>query len=239
MLTIKKDHLMYSTEHIKKDHEDYKEERVHSLIPFLAQSVAIDEDVTFGDVFNFIEKEKEMIEKIFASHIGWYPLQPYIDEIKKDEETEHKEGEYKAGEIENLEVSWLTHTFEYEGETEISIDPDFGGRGKEDDKEVRYAIDFTPLNNIKDLVVKLKKDVCFLDTKDRKKVVLEGYREFSVYDFLESILHEITFYGLPKERNEKAKEIFDDSDKKFIPLEETDWDDEWSEAKDIRDKEDE
>ena len=105
---------------------------------------------------------------------------------------------------------------------EISIYPDVHGWGEVDfDKEEElykptksegnrqsFAIEFTPLYRLKHLPLRLDTSFVIKD-QDKKEVLVEGEKEFSVFEVFGAILSEISFCGLPDDRDEKWQDIVD------------------------------
>ena len=111
---------------------------------------------------------------------------------------------------------------------EISIGVDVHGWGKhhpsEDEKKVynkvedipshiSYAIEFTPLYRLKHLPIKLNKK---FEMRGPNKLgmddpfVVEGNKEFTVYEVFGAILSELSFCGHPEERDSQWEDVVDD-----------------------------
>lgn len=110
---------------------------------------------------------------------------------------------------------------------EITVYVDVYGWGKykpskdeiyQEDEEppshITYAIEFIPLNKIRHIPIRLNKEFILIEEKydGKKHIVMEGEKEFSVYEAFGAILSEFTFAGLPGERDEKWKDIIDKVD---------------------------
>jgi hypothetical protein len=78
-----------------------------------------------------------------------------------------------------------------------------------------YAIEFTPLYRLKHLPIRLNTDFVI---REKNKIglddgtVVEGKKEFSVFEVFGAILSEISFAGLPEDRDEKWQDITDTVD---------------------------
>ncbi len=111
-------------------------------------------------------------------------------------------------------------------ENELSLYIDIHGYGKyiphEDEYEdgadvpenTSYTIEFTPLNKIAHLHLKLNK---YVEIRDRNELedtepLVEGNMYFSVFEIVGAILSEISFCGLPEERDARWQEISDSID---------------------------
>jgi len=203
MIKLTKNNIIWSSNYIEKGHEDHEEETVCSFIPYLSNILELEEGLTFQDIFNFIEEDKDIIERIFTSNMGHCPLQYFIDEIKKDGIKDDDE------EIEYLEIGWFAVVGEdIENRKEITLEPEIHGIGKGSKASTDLAIDvsLTPLNDLKKFVVKLNNKVELWNQTSLKKD-LEGYRQITVHDLLCGILEELTFYGPPKDRDKAFEEM--------------------------------
>ena len=95
-------------------------------------------------------------------------------------------------EDEGIEISWL---------------PSFLGKGIDEKGErLSYAIEFTPLNELKKYPMELVKNTKIHSIKT-EELLLFIDRGFTVYEVLSAIFYEITFSGTPAMRNKKIKSL--------------------------------
>ena len=126
--------------------------------------------------------------------------------------------------MEYLEVYWRCCCEDYEKrgykewKNEIQISADFHGWGVwADDPESPFdngqrggfAIEFTPLAELKHYPLKIRnKTKIYLDDGGlESKILFEGEKYFSVFDFISAILYEISWGGSPELRDEKMAEV--------------------------------
>jgi len=110
---------------------------------------------------------------------------------------------------------------------EITVYIDVFGWGKRDEEDAAvegekqsshtsYAIEFTSLYKIKHAPVKLNRQFSIIKTgyaSDKSsEVVIDGEREFTVFEFFGAILSEFTFAGSPEERDKQWDKISDFKD---------------------------
>jgi len=77
-----------------------------------------------------------------------------------------------------------------------------------------YAIEFTPLNRMSHLPLKINN---YVEIRDKNELgdeepLVEGNMYFSVFELVGAILSEISFCGLPDERNQRWQDIVDTVD---------------------------
>jgi len=180
----------------------------HPLSPFI-QEVTND----------CIPDGKEEMEYITCKWVTeQFDYRIFYEEYKNDEDDEKS-----VFSCHKLELHEPTE----EDENDISIYVDVHGWGayepSEDDPydedspaptHTSYAIEFTPLNRMAHLPVRLNTHI---EMRDRNEMgdedpVAEGHMQFSVFDVVGAILSEISFCGLPEERDEKWQDIVDSVD---------------------------
>jgi len=222
---LSKDGIRYTNDY-NPDCDEYVSKLVDSLIPHLRCSVVVHDGFTLEDLFKILEKEVKKYDIIFGSDLGHYPLSLYIDDIKKDAGDVVKDG------MEYLEVYWTCNCEAYEQrgykewKNSIEISADFHGWGTwtddpntpwPDGQRGGFAIEFTPLAELKHYPLKVRTQTkIYLDdgTYDNdedgnmvSKVLFEGEKYFSVFDFISAILYEISWGGSPEQRDGKMEEI--------------------------------
>ena len=206
MIKLFKNKIIYEND-INPTHEDYIKEKVDGVIPYLNNRIEIAKNFTLGDFFKIIEKEVDIYELLFSSHLGHFPLKPFVDDCFKDIQSKNDDMN-----IEFLECRWGAELADWGDGKEFEIYVDFHGWGSwyaEHLKEREtggIAIEFTPLYELKNLSLRLNENFRLYDGKTFK-TIRKGKRKFTVYDVFGAILDELTFSGLPEQRNKKWKEI--------------------------------
>lgn len=102
-------------------------------------------------------------------------------------------------------AGWGKHEF---SEEEIKA----YGNPKDIPSHIGLAIEFIPLYRLKHLPIRLNKKFVIKDQDDITKVIIEGEKEFTIFELFGAILSELTLAGLPEDRDEKWKNIVDDFD---------------------------
>lgn len=186
--------------HWDTDLREYVEKKKdEQILSDVLQFPLILEETTFGQFFALIAKEKTFYEKVFNSAMYGHPLQPFIDECALP-----AKGEVGL-ECDFVEVSWTCEEFEGEFEFWPSFDgwgdwPEDNAVGSEKTKG-GIAIEFTGLNEYKDLQLKLNTESNIYSLKQSEPLA-KGTRKLDVYDVIKAILFEITWAGdISKGRN--------------------------------------
>jgi hypothetical protein len=156
--------------------------------------------VTLRDVFLLISKHLDVFETLLGN---W--CREFTEEILSAKDFE------PTAEIQHLELVFFLE--DYEGTLYGMTRPDFHGVGKDNEK---YSIVFTPTYQIADFPVLLGGIVT-----EKGDV----YRApFTLGQILHGILWELSFFGPPKSRDEKAEELVKSSSDitRAVPI---NWDD--------------
>jgi len=222
MIELTKDKIIHTNQY-NPNYYKYVKKEVEKLSPYLNEVVKLSDDFTLADLFGYIERELDIFDVIFSSQLGHYPLQLYIDEIKKP-------GPKEDDEIDYLEIQRYGERWEW-GEIDLFID----FRGVNEKTDMGYALDFTPVNELKHLPLRLNESFEIIEAKVPPKIVrfairmmkkigiplkkwdnpfsyvyVRGKTEFAVYELIAAVLHEISFAGGPEERDAKFSEIVED-----------------------------
>ncbi len=254
MIYIRKKGMFYEN-NTRPDNEEYIMTKIDSIIPYLDEVIHIDNEIIIEDLFSIIEKDEDLINIVFGSHLGHFPIRPFIDEIHRDCIPESQE------ELKFIECSWVAGQFDYikfykrfkdekrptgdifgplrkpDGDeiNEINIYVDVHGWGKYEPQEnevykegekpptdTSFGIEFTPLYRLKHLPIKLNKNFIIREEKydNKEHIVVKGEREFTVFEVFGAILSEITFAGLPEDRDEQWKNVNDNVEEYKKKLEE-------------------
>lgn len=126
--------------------------------------------------------------------------------------------------VKHLELSWGAEVRQYTKEPkhlEEWISFDGIGDPPENDESykdwpagqsVNYALDFSPVNTLSELPVKLNKTIKIYDETNKKAaypppILIEAEKEFKLIDILRGIFWELSFLGSPSDRDDKSEEI--------------------------------
>lgn len=215
MVIIEKSRIIYYPYNSRKRYLNLTK-RKGGIFREMNDEVEIAENVTFGDFFTFLVKEKELVNIIFASSLYGVPFELLIKDFKRKDTFKDKE---EVEDIDYLEITWDV-SFE---DNNLIISNDFLGVGLKNndssDDINSYSIDFTPINKLKDYKLKLNEDFEIRDfnKNDKGKLILKSKKKFTLYDIIRAIFYELTWHGTPEMRDDEIESInYEAKNGKFI-----------------------
>ena len=242
MIYFKKNGIFYENS-CNPDCEDYVYKKVDSVIPYLDDTIEFDDNLTLKDFFMLFEGDEDMVEIVFGSQLGHFPIRPYIDEVKKECMPDAKE------DMDHIECSWVAEQFDYklfyethkddEGSVHSQLGYDMHEPEEDDQNEFSlyvnvsgygpyvthendgyqegdtipthtwYGIEFTPLQRMAHLPIKLNTSIEIRDRNEigNEKPLVEAIKYYTVFDAVGALLSELSFCGLPEDRDEEWKNI--------------------------------
>ena len=150
MIYIRKNGVFYENSY-NPDADEYVFTKVESFIPYLNEVIHIDSQITLEDFFNILEKDEDIVNIIFGSYMGHFPLRPYLDDIQRkcpdegEEDMEYEDMEY-------IECSWVIEQFDYKvfyekfKDEKRSTDDIFGPLRKPDGDEVNDITEYVDIH---------------------------------------------------------------------------------------------
>jgi len=201
MLKIEKNKILYFPHKESKTYRNLSKIK-GAIFRKMNDVVEISADVTFGDFFKFLIKEKELTNLIFGASLYGVPFDLLIKDFKK------KNKQIDA-DVHFLEIYWYV---DYD-EDGLLIETDFHGIGKwnsNDDPNYIGAIglDFTQINELKDYQLKLNENLEIRNNNLKSEnLILKTTKQFTLFEIIHAVLYEITWYGTPEMRDKKGKNI--------------------------------
>lgn len=202
-------------EWIKKDILEIK----NPFTWYLPYNVEIEEDVTVKDVLMHLKKQELLIDVVFCGYLGGAKLKDFIDEANLEPDLDFKEN------IEVVELCWDAEieplSLEMEGVGEFNIYNIPGMRGVKTETGIDpespeyYAeeLDLTlvALRNYANTRITTNSYVEYAILSDISdplpETVMDGEMQWSLFDFISTLLAEISYYGAPKEQRAIIEEI--------------------------------
>jgi hypothetical protein len=191
------------------------------------------DDVTLYDAFLFVQRDPEICDIVFPNCF----IKEYVGHFQNALDKFHSSRpvrKYDPDGIEYIELYWNTDLSEYEGVTTIdgmdrACCHGIGYELKEDKYEdyssdpvwksgqrINWGIDFCSLSDMLDLPIKLNTKFEVYDDwmkyKDDYKnvpILLSCERKFTLYQAIEAVFWELSFYGSEEEKTEKKNELDD------------------------------
>lgn len=212
MITITKDKIYYSPFSLKdigEDSDAVKELEIGDVIFMLSEEIAMGPDTTFRNVFDMILYHKDLLNVLYSKELKGGLIDDFIDDYENDFDASLSNDTYR------LMVSWDFEVFEFDNKVECIDYVSFSGIGKLNvsgvDEEYINGLSLTPLSEMKDKRIFLNNSIEIHndDTLQANGAPLfrANYRRITLYDLFLSIIHEISFYGGPSEREKQKKEI--------------------------------
>ena len=189
------------------DHE------VNSITKYMDHIVHIEEDVTVKDLFMHMSHGADLIDIVFDASLGGYSFSDFYEESildpEPDELLKYAVFEHKC----NMDADELIHEIRF---TVIGNHP-------EEDLEVPYSVELSPINAYSNLIVKI--DSLFsiskienINEEDVELNLFESHKPMTLYEIISALLFEVSYYGNPVMR----KEAFDDMKAQVIARMEAD-----------------
>ena len=173
------------------DVRQYVEQRITTALHVLRCACHIDADVTLGDIFRAVEQDPELVR--FLQEWSWCNIDAFHSEARKPG--------VRATDLTCIEIAKYFEWDEREAQETIHV----SGIGEPDEHGMtHYGIDFTPVNELVDLPVRLRPQMEI--HKDHKKLG-EAPCTFSLLEVLGEIYYEISFYGSPEDRDREGAEL--------------------------------
>lgn len=220
-MIICKDHKIYSViDEWEPETQTYlyDEQEIESLVPYLGDYIRIVRNFTFGDLWQYIVRDAEILETIFASQLGHHPLAPYIEESRNKPEQPVCAPD-KIG-MHYLVISWDFQTNYYEKDKpQTYLNTNFGGYGTTEDYRDKtkaiptsYSLSFSNISDLCQYDLKLDTkmklhSIRYYKPASKTKTKKMGKVDFSLYNVISSIMFEISFFGLPSKRDEEKSKI--------------------------------
>jgi hypothetical protein len=195
-----------------EDNFNGSKEKVDTIKYYMDCPLNIEDGATFEHLFNQIIVESDLIDIIFKETMGGVSITNFVDEWNKPFITSNTLA------IEHLR---LRKTLEYlemdknKGFVDIRID--FEGVGKNNGME--YSLEFMSLPEMKKYPIKLDNKLYVkesLNRKDGEESYIGGDCTMTLFEVIGTLLYEITFYGIPKDRDETKQKLIDTIDNKNL-----------------------
>jgi len=162
----------------------------------------IEEGTTFETFFNIILKDKDFFSEVFKETMGGFDLNQFIKEWKNNVEIKNNHN------ISYLEVYRDINLKDNTGIITLDVMNVFEGViKKEDGEKERLSLDFIPISSLKKIPLRINNDFNIPGQIIENVNMLTSVKEMTLFEVIESILYDITFYGDPKSRDQIKEDV--------------------------------
>ena len=214
MLRIGKNEIKHSfEEYTKEENWDTIDEK--DIAMYLASPIKIDEGVSFGRIFELCILHKDLFNVIFYAQLRGFKIEMWEEEFNLD--PDEKDGDitylevYRILNIWGGKISgeiWFDNYLSFHGIAENYVSKHSDGKEPYDQS---FAVEFTPLNNLKEIEIRANEMFQITDSSGDKvgseDVIVDEKEPLTLFDFLGTILYEISFSGAPEQRDKKIDEL--------------------------------
>ena len=190
-----------------KDERKYrpiKQENEFIVVRHLRSTCLIEEGVTLGNIFNAVSKNEALM--LFIGLYAWCDMDAFHEEAKSPIE---------GGDSDLTELRLSKYFIIEDAQAYETINFNGVGPSDENPKEIidNWALDFTPVNKLAPLPVKLNPNILVRDEREidgkyaPSRTIAEVSATFSLLEVLSEIYWEISFHGSPQDRTLKNIEI--------------------------------
>ena len=183
-------------------------EKIETIKYHLDNHIKIDDGATFGHLFDQLMKDSDFIDILFGETMGGNSINIFRNEwedtkvnLKKDD----------IG-IDHIRIRKTLEYFEVDsnqGFSDIRIDFD----GVNTETGIVYSLEFMSIAEMKNIPIVIDPLLNIENnTKNTDIVYPKSECVITLFEILGSILHEITFYGSPDQRDQTKQKIIDNID---------------------------
>jgi hypothetical protein len=207
MITIYKDRIVYKNSRNKKIKINE-----NNLLQFVDAPVEIAKGVTFGRIMSILNASSGHVNFFFNRTLGGYHIQDFYEDMMK------KTNDHYDPKNEYLEVYQYPDIWKYEkSEERLTINIVNGFHLQNIKEKQPYGLSFVKLCNIKNLEIRIDLNMDFVIYDSTKKITKSSLKpkfkavqeSMTLYNFLQSILYEISWHGSPADRDKRGKSLED------------------------------
>ena len=183
-------------------------EKIETIKYHLDNHIKIDDGTTFGHLFDQLMKDSDFIDILFGETMGGNSINIFRNEW---EDTKVNLKKDYIG-IDHIRIRKTLEYFEVDsnqGFSDIRIDFD----GVNTETGIVYSLEFMSIAEMKNIPIVIDPLLNIENnTKNTDIVYPKSECVITLFEILGSILHEITFYGSPDQRDQTKQKIIDNID---------------------------
>lgn len=191
--------------------QQYVEEHLPSMVCRLRCACHIDQGVTLGDIFKAVAADRALCD--FIGEYSWCNMDIFHAEAEREPPAREDHNNNK------LKYLRLSKRFEFHEDLDPELssgdmDIDFSGLGPptpddlenghahpDTDGNIYWALDFTPVNELRDIPVRLDPIMEIRKGRCGEETIAKVTAWFSLLEVLDGIYMEISFHGTPAKRD--------------------------------------
>lgn len=190
--------------------------KIESIKEYLACEVEFEEGLTLGMFLKLLFKDKEIYDIIFSQELNGKSIK-YFEELINKKDVEKVQTDFK---IDSLEITKIFEFLFFDKNSTIDLFTIFLALGKtEDDFDIFIPISLCSINELKDINLYINKSVDIYreleteeeedgnedeevddETESNLQPLMETTSRISLYEAIQSILYEISFYQTEEDR---------------------------------------
>ena len=167
------------------------------VLPYLCCECELEEGVKFADLLTLVRKDCDTLSYLLTSG-------PWLKEIVEEGDKPYVKEDDSVG---SLEVYWAAEVSDYGDIDELDEYTSIHGLGG---AEGPYALDFSPINTLTKLEVKLNTEYKVYDVREglaNTPILVAAQKQFRLLDILRGVFWELSFHGSIKNREERKESI--------------------------------
>jgi hypothetical protein len=167
------------------------------VLPYLCCECELEEGVKFADLLTLVRKDCAVLSYMLTSG-------PWLKEIIEEGDKPYIKDNDS---VSSLEVYWAAEVSDYGDRDELDECTSIHGLGG---IEGPYALNFSPINTLTELEVKLNTAYEVYDVREGladAPVLVAAQKQFRLLDILRGVFWELSFHGSLKNRDERAASI--------------------------------
>jgi len=186
-----------------------KIQELDSVKSCLGCFLVIEDGTTFETFFNLIMKDKEYYDMVFCEQLHGISLNEFEKEWNKKSSKNKNDNIYNL--IKFIEIEkYIDHVIYKEQNIKtIEIYNVINAIGIEDNNEIIINIGLISINDLKKFPLIINYTTEILSSEEEDDIDISGQVIITVGDAISAILSQITYYGVPKQRDKIRKEAIE------------------------------
>ncbi len=205
MIHLFKNKIIYVNSNDKRHKVNSKD-----FLRYLREYVVLDENFTFGRLMDLLNENKTLVNYIFGKSLGFYDFDAFYKDMQNPIPEEEK-NDYKT---DYLEVYYVPDLWKFNKNDKWEFSPYHSFHLIKPSEDIAYSVAFMSTSHYKWHKLKINKNADFYMNdasvkhigkyKPKFKAVIDG---ITLFDFIDSILCEISWHGSPATRDKRVNKL--------------------------------